>query len=210
MRLAMFVPLAALSLVTAYTGPILACGWWGDGEMNRDDGGIIVGADGRPVEQADAAPIPAGLQAARIPGRTGYGIAVFRPDLAIAYLRATNGLPISTIDELREAGFVAVVDLGTPEAEARLHGDETKAAGMRYFSIPVAAARPTQDDVALFSAAVVDPANRPLLVFADEASLLGDMWVLHRLGQGAPYGTAAGEGAAFGASSKPQQAGAGQ
>lgn len=210
MRFARLLPLAALCLVTAYAAPVFACGWWGDGEMNRDDGGAAIGADARTFEQTDAEPIPPGLQAARIPGQDGYGIAVFRPDLAVPYLRATNGRRINRIDELREAGFVAVIDLGTPAAEARLHGDETRAAGMNYVHIPVAAAGPTPDYVALFSAAVADKANRPLLVFADEASMLGDMWVLHRLGQGAPYGTAVGEGATFGAFSKTGQVGAGQ
>ena len=41
--------LASLSPVT--TG---ACGWWGDGEMDRDDDAIIVGADGRPVTRKPA------------------------------------------------------------------------------------------------------------------------------------------------------------
>lgn len=186
---------SALCLFMTFAGPALACGWWGDGEMNREDDAAVDGVGG----ESDADPIPAGVQAARLPNEAGYGIAVFRPDMAVPYLRATNGLRIARIGQLKEAGFVAIIDLGTPAA-AGLHRAETGALGMRYVSIPATGGMPTAEQVELFSNTIEDPANRPLVVYAPESSLLGNMWVLHRLGQGAYRGTALGEGLIFGVS----------
>lgn len=195
-----FLHLAALCMVTVFSGPALACGWWGDGEMNQGDD----------ADTSGAVPIPAGLQAARVPGETGYGAAIFRPDLAVPYLRATEGRKIARIGDLKAAGFAAVIDLGTPAATARLHRVETEASGMRYVSIPVAGGIPAAEQVALFSATLAEPANRPLLVYAPELAQLGDMWALHRLGQGAPHGTALGEGLAFGVSPELEESLAGR
>lgn len=196
---------SALWLVMAFVGPALACGWWGDGEMSRDDDAAVDDAGREP----DAGPIPAGIEAARLPGEAGYGIAVFRPDMAVPYLRATNGRKIARIAQLKEAGFVAVIDLETPAAAAELHRAETEALGMRYVNIPATGGLPTAEQVALFTGTVDDPANRPLVVYAPEASLLGNMWALHRLGQGAPRGTALGEGLALGATQELEEALAG-
>ena len=204
-----FLHVAALCLVTAFSGPAVACGWWGDGEMNQEDDATAAGADGKPLEDSATSPIPAGLQATRVPGKTGYGIAVFRPDLAVPYLRATNGRKIARIGELKAAGFAAVIDLGAA-ATARPHKAESEALGMRYVSIPTAGAMPTEQQVALFSMTIGESANRPLVVFSPESSQLGDIWVLHRLGQGAPLGTAFGEGLAFGVSRELEESLAGR
>lgn len=209
-RMKAFRLMAAACLVTLFAEPASACGWWGDGEMNREDDEIAAGVGGKPVGDSGTAPIPAGPEAARLPDGTGYGIAVFRADMAVPYLRATNGRKIAGIAGLNEAGFAAVIDLGTPAATARLHRTETEALGMRYVNIPAAGGTPAAEQVALFSGTVGDDANRPLVVYARELSLLGDMWVLHRLGQGAPRGTALGEGLAFGISRELQESLAGQ
>ncbi|MEN8195249.1 MAG: hypothetical protein ABFS30_01895 [Pseudomonadota bacterium] len=196
-RMKAFGYVSALGLVMAFAGPALACGWWGDGEMNQE--GDEIAADGKPVGETATSPIPAGLEAARLPGEAGYGIAVFRPDMAIPYLRATNGRRIARIGQLKEAGFVAIIDLGTPAA-AGLHRVETETLGMQYVNIPAIGGMPTAKQVELFTETIEDPANRPLVVYAPESSLLGNMWVLHRLGQGAYRGTALGEGLTFGVS----------
>ena len=206
MRMTAFPGVAALCLAAVLSGPALACGWWGDGEMNRDTDTAAAGSH----EDTGAARIPAGLQAARVPGREGYGIAVFRPDLAVPYLRATEGRRIARIEELKALGFAAVIDLGTPVTAAMSHRAETEALSMRYMNIPAAGGTPTPDEVALFSATLAGSANRPLLVYAPEAQLLGDMWTQHRLAQGAPLGTALGEGLVFGISRELEQALAGR
>jgi protein tyrosine phosphatase (PTP) superfamily phosphohydrolase (DUF442 family) len=193
-------PFLAL-LYLACSGPAAACGWWGDGELGRAD-------DDVPSLAEDGAPaIPAGRRAALLPGGEGYGIAVFRPDLAVPYLRATGGRSLTRIGELRVAGFAAVIDLGTPVAEAARHRAESAEAGMRYTSIPVVGTLPAAGDVTLFSGLVGDPGNRPLLVYAPDSGLLAAMWALHRLGQGAPRGTALGEAQAFGAAPEDLPAG---
>ena len=192
MRMTVFQYVAALCLVTAFPGSAFACGWWGDGEMNRDENAIDVGIDG-------VSSIPVGVQAAKIPGEKGYGIAVFQSNRAVPYLRATDGRQIAGIEQLRKVGFVTVIDLGTPAATARRHKAETELLGMHYVNIPVAGI-PTEEKVELFSRTVSDSANRPVVVYGPKISLLGDMWVLHRLGQGALRGTALGEGLVFGVS----------
>lgn len=206
LRLTAFRYASALCLVTTIAGPASACGWWGDGEMSQEGNAAVDDVGGEP----DAGPIPAGVEAARLPGKAGYGIAVFRPDMAVPYLRATNGQRITGIEQLKEAGFVAVIDLGTPAATARLHRVETEALGMHYVNIPATGGIPAAERVALFAGTIDDPANRPLVVYAPESSLLGNMWVLHRLAQGAPLGTALGEGLAFGISREIEESLAGQ
>ena len=73
---------------------------------------------------------------------------------------------------------------------------------MRYVSIPVPDGMPTPEQVEFFTGTIGDSANRPLVVFAPESDLLGNMWVLHRMGQGALRSTAFGEGMAFGTSAE--------
>jgi len=196
MRMKALGYMSAFCLFVFFPGSASACGWWGDGEMSQKDDAVIDDLSGEP----DAGPIPAGVLATRLPGNAGYGIAVFRPDMAVPYLRATNGRKFTKIGQLKEVGFIAVVDLGTPATTTRLHRTETETLGMRYVSIPAIGGMPTVEQVELFSKTIGDSANRPLVIYAPESSLLGNMWVLHRLAQGAPRGTALGEGLAFGTS----------
>lgn len=168
-----------------------ACGWWGDGEVNRDAIAIDVG--GMPS-------IPPGVEATKIPGERGYGVAVFQPRRAIPYLRATQGQPAERIDQLKDFGFVTVIDLGPPLETARRHEAETEATGMRYINIPVVGDIPTDRQIQIFSTVIGTASNRPLVVYSPKTTLLGNMWALHRLHQGALHGTALGEGAMFGVS----------
>ncbi len=133
-----------------------------------------------------------------IPGKTGYGFAVRRPDRALPYLRATGGRPVNDIGLLRDLGYLAVADLGTPSEAARLHEARTVVLGMRYFSIPVAGNIPSAEQVRRFSRLIADRGNRPLMVFGLSADLLGAMWTVHRLYTGAAKDTAFAEGRALG------------
>jgi hypothetical protein len=183
----------AAILAAALPEYAVACGWWGDGEMSRHGESIDVSAKG-------SATIPGGDQAAKIPGEEGYGIALFQPERAVPYLRAVQGRPVNTIKQLKDSGFSAVIDLGTQSSTAKLHRIESESVGIRYISIPISGSLPSKAQVALFSATVDTASHRPLVVYAPDITLLGDMWVLHRLNQGALHGTAIGEGLEFGIS----------
>lgn len=192
--LRLILPAAALMLylvVTASPRPANPCGWWGDGEVDLTGREITYGA---PVVGKGASPLSSDSPLTEVPGGAGHGIAVFRPDHAVPYMRVADGRNLSRIDQLKAAGFVFVIDLGAPSAT---HRTETEEAGMNYLSIPVEGETPSAEQVRRFSAAVDDPIHRPLVVFAPTVELLGTMWTLHRLGQGALHGTAVGEGRAF-------------
>lgn len=174
---------AAAALIFLFAMPpalVHACGWWGDGEMDRHTTTTLTAPDGKPVpEILDS-------QTAKLPGRMGYGIAVPEPGRAIPYLQATYGRPLNRIGELKAFGFKAVIDIGTPAKTARLHRAETKAVGMLYFNIPVSGDTPSAEQTRLFSQIVAQSGNAPLLVYAPTAPLLGMMWAFHRLSRGAP------------------------
>lgn len=171
----------------------IACGWWGDGEASSGaDDAVVIGADGKPIGQSEK------FKGMKLPGEMGYGIAISAPDKAVPYLRATFGQPVNRIDELKDFGFHAVIDLATPEKTAKLHRAETEALGMGYFNLPIDGDIPEQRQVDLYSEIILKAGNRPLLVYAPKASLLGLMWTSYRLDQGVPAEFAIQEGRAFG------------
>ncbi|MEW8506815.1 MAG: hypothetical protein AB2598_08900 [Candidatus Thiodiazotropha sp.] len=179
---------------TAFTSPghASACGWWGDGEVDRDDSEILTTPDGEVLPQVIT------QHSSKLPGRMGYGIAIPDPGRAIPYLQATMGRPLNRIAELHAFGFKTVIDLGTPEKSARLHRQETEALGMRYISIPVPGNLPSREDVEDFTQHVVDASHGMLLVYAPRAELLGTMWAAYRMNLGAPAGFAVREGRELG------------
>lgn len=192
------VAVAALtSSLVLLAGPVYACGWWGDAEMSRFHRDDVTAPRGEPLPEV------VDQQSAKLPGRTGYGIAVPEPGKAVPYLQATYGRPLNRISELRAFGFAAVIDLGTPEETARLHRAETEAVGMRYFSIPVKGDTPSIEQANLFSQIVYDYSRSPLLVYAPTAPLLGAMWASHRINHGASLDFAINEGRLLGLT--PQQ-----
>jgi protein tyrosine phosphatase (PTP) superfamily phosphohydrolase (DUF442 family) len=160
--------------------------------MNRSDTVVLSTADGKPVSGA------LGPETSKLPGRLGYGIVVPDPGKAIPYLKATYGRQISSIGELKDFGFEAVIDLGTPPDTANKHRHETEALGMRYFSIPVDTSMPTLEQTKHFNRMVIDNSHHPLLVYAPTAALLGTMWASYRANLGAPIGFAIEEGRALG------------
>ncbi len=174
-----------------YASPALACGWWGDGELNQD-------ADEAMVREPDAE--HPGLQDALVPDGSGYGIAITQDGRALPYRRAIGENNPATITELMKTGFTTVVDLDSPAGASRLHRSETEAARMIYISLGITGAIPTPEQVRRFLHAANDPANRPLLVFSNSPDLLGIMWAIRQLNQGNPPGQAFGEGRALGLS----------
>lgn len=193
-----FITILVLScIIMMAPGHSRACGWWGDGEVNRDDSEILTTPDGRVLPEILT------HHSSKLPGRMGYGIAIPDPGRAIPYLRATMGRPLNRIGELSAFGFKTVIDLGTPEKSARHHRQETEALGMRYINIPVEGNLPSQEEVEGFTQHVVDASHGMLLVYAPRAELLGTMWAAHRMNLGAPTGFALREGKELGM--KPDQ-----
>ncbi|MCP4128432.1 MAG: hypothetical protein GY753_15430 [Gammaproteobacteria bacterium] len=160
--------------------PVLACGWWGDGEVNRHNDVVLITPDEQSVPQSLTE------KTSKLPDRMGYGIAIPDPGRAIPYLQATRGRKINRIAELKIFGFETVIDLGTPEETARLHRSETEALGMSYISIPVNGTVPSQEQVNYFSQKVVNASSDMLLVYAPNSALLGTMWAAYRINLGAP------------------------
>lgn len=201
---AMAVGLLAVAVVSAGLPPALACGWWGDGEGD-DNEAIVIGADGQPVSKAGSASghavgpaIPSGLE---VPApRSGYGIAVRDGGSAVPYLDAVQGAAVYSIQQLHQAGFQAVIDLGTAPAVAALHRRETEVLGMKYFNIPIDGDVPGKAHVVRFSEILVDNENLPILVFSASADLLGGMWVNYRLSKGSSPEDAVEEGRKLGLS----------
>lgn len=172
--------------------PVHACGWWGDGEMNRDDNIVLTTPDGKPV------PETLDINSAKLPGRMGYGIAVTESGRAVPYLQATYGRQLNRISELKVFGFQAVIDLGTAAKTANLHQTETESVGMSYFNIPIKGDMPTAGQARLFSRKVMEFHHGSLLVYAPTAPLLGMIWASHRIYHGAPLEFAVREGKSLG------------
>ncbi len=172
--------------------PVLACGWWGDGEVNRNSDAVLTAPDGKSLPQALT------HKTSKLPGRIGYGIAIPDPGQAIPYLQATKGRQFNRITELKAFGFETVIDLGTPEKTAHLHRAETEALGMHYFSIPIDGAVPNQKQVNDFTQKVVSASNNMLLVYAPNSALLGTMWAAYRINLGAPVEFAINQGKELG------------
>jgi len=160
--------------------------------MNKSDTVVRSTTDGKPISERLS------LETSKLPGRMGYGIVVPDPGQAVPYLKATYGRQISSIGELKDFGFDAVIDLGTPLDTALKHRKETETLGMRYFNIPVDGSTPSTEQTREFSRMVIDNSQRPLLVYAPSSALLGSMWASYRINLGAPLGFAIEEGRALG------------
>jgi hypothetical protein len=180
---------------------LMACGWWGDGELNRDDDIALTGEDGKSL------PRTLSIQNAKLPGRMGYGIAVTEPGLAIPYLQATRGHQVNSIAELKTFGFKTVIDLGTPVKEARLHQLETETLGIHYINIPIEGNLPSKKQLSYFTQQVVNhSSHNMLLVYAPNATLLGTMWAAYRINLGAPLEFAIKQGKKLGMENEQESA----
>ena len=187
------IAITAFILLPLSPHQVIACGWWGDGEMNRDSEPAlptVTDASGQELQ---------GVAASKLPGRLGYGIAVLEPGRAVPYLQATYGWRINRIGDLRSVGYETVIDLGTPANAARLHRKESETVGMRYFNIPITEEFPSRDQVDRFGRLIMGFGRDPVLVYAPAASLLGIMWASYRIDYlGTPISFALDEGRSLG------------
>ncbi len=189
----------ALAILVAGSSPASACGWWGDGE-NDDNEAIVIGADGRPVPEAEPDNSATPVELKVPPPRSGYGIVVRLDGSAQPYLKIVHQRPAYSIQQLHGAGFWAVIDLGTGPKVAALHRQETLSLGMKYFNIPVDGNVPDKAGVARFGEILTVSGNLPILVFSAKADLLGGMWAYYRLTKGLPEEAAVIEGRGLGLS----------
>ena len=180
---------ATAILAIALSSPVSACGWWGDGEGD-DTETIDIGADGRPIsETAPADNRPKDMNRKRsihhgleVPSpRSGFGMVVQRDGSAIPYLDAVSGKSVYSIQQLRQAGFPAVIDLGTSPKVATLHRQETETLGMRYFNIQMKGDVAAKTEVSQFQKIITAKENLPILIFSASANRLGGMWTQFRL-----------------------------
>ena len=156
-----------------------ACGWWGDGEMNRDQ--LLQGSasGGRHI------PLFLDRDSITLPGNL-YGIAITEPGLAQPYLQSTYGRPISNIEDLGAFGFRTIIDLGPPgdlTSQEFLKGSRQR---IRYCRVPNESLIPGRIQVSEFRNLVLDAGNLPALVVAPAAEMLAGMWAAYRLELGAP------------------------
>jgi len=199
---------ATAIVATLLSAPVFACGWWGDGEGDETET-IDIGADGQPIsEKVSPSNHPKeknlkhsvhGGLAVPAP-RAGFGMVVQQDGQARPYLDVVGGKPIYSIQQLRQAGFPAVIDLGTSPKVATLHRQETETLGMRYFNIPMKGDVAAKMQVSQFQNILASKENLPILIFSSSANRLGGMWAQYRLLGGVAREEAIKEGKRFGLS----------
>lgn len=174
-----------------------ACGWWGDGEMNRDQviQGISFG-----VRQI---PLHLDRDSITLPGNFGYGMAITEPGQAQPYLQSTYGRPIGSIADLNAYGFRSIIDLGPLAGQRSREYREGLTQQMRYHRLPVASVIAGQGEVAGFRDLLLDADNLPAFVVAPAAEVLAFMWAAYRLEFGTPLSYAIAEARPMGL--RPEQ-----
>ena len=83
---------------------------------------------------------------------------------------------------LKADGVKAVVNLRQPgEHRAEEEQEAVKAAGLKYFNIPVSYQAPTDAGVDEFLKITDDKANRPLFIHCTAAIRVGAFWMIRRV-----------------------------
>ncbi len=159
---------------------VFACGWWGDGEMNRDLQMDYLASGNFHVSEI------LNSESLRFPGNLGYGMAILEPGLALPYLNATFGKPITSISDLGSYGIRTIIDLN-PDARAPVQRQhEVSSTRMQYHHLPVRGVIPDRTQVAELRELVLGSDNLPIVLTAPSAELLAGTWAGYRLTFGAP------------------------
>jgi uncharacterized protein (TIGR01244 family) len=83
---------------------------------------------------------------------------------------------------LKADGVKAVLNLRQPsEHRAEEEQEAVKAAGLKYFNIPVSYQNPSDADVDQFLKITDDPANRPMFIHCTAAIRVGAFWAIRRV-----------------------------
>ncbi|MBK9315530.1 MAG: protein tyrosine phosphatase family protein [Acidobacteria bacterium] len=84
--------------------------------------------------------------------------------------------------QLKADGIKAVINLRQPgEHRAAEEEEAVKAAGMKYFNIPVKYMEPKDEDVDAFLKLTDDPENRPAFIHCTLAIRVGAFWMIRRV-----------------------------
>lgn len=138
---------------------------------------------------------PAQAATAHAPFGDKVSAAIPNYNRALPEVGTSGAYHADAVPEVKALGFVAVVELrADSEAGVTANAEALKAAGIRYFHIPVTTKAPTESQVAEFAKIVNDPANQPVLVNCHSANRVGAMWALYRAAQGVPAEFAVQEG----------------
>jgi len=121
---------------------------------------------------------------------------------ALPQVGTSGAYRADAVPEVKALGFAAAVELRADDEEGvAANAEALKAAGIRYFHIPVTTKAPTEEQIAEFARIVADPANQPLLLNCHSANRAGAMWALYRASQGVPGEVAVEEGRTAGMTS---------
>ncbi len=173
---------------------LIACGWWGDGEINRSNRMTSLIARNKNLLTQSSV-----IQNTKVLGRMGYGLAIIEPGYAIPYLQAVKGNQVNQISELKMLGFKTVIDLNNNNKAVHLHRIETEALGMRYINIPIKGKLPSPIQLNNFTQQIViNASNAMLLIYAPNSALLGTMWAAYLINLGASIDFSVKQGKQFG------------
>jgi len=125
-------------------------------------------------------------------------------DRASPYIGTAGLLKAGGVAEAKRLGFVAILDLLGPDEAGGVAAERAaaKAAGLRFFHIPVTTRAPTWDQVRAFAPLIEDRANYPILVHCETANRVGAMWAMYRVMRGVDAQVAIEEGRAIGLTSR--------
>jgi uncharacterized protein (TIGR01244 family) len=95
----------------------------------------------------------------------------------------TGGQPrVEHFEQLKKDGVKAVLNLRQPsEHRAEEEQEAVKAAGLKYFNIPVNYQSPSEASVGEFLKITDDPANRPMFIHCTAAIRVGAYWMIRRV-----------------------------
>lgn len=178
-------------------GLVLACGFWGDGDVGMITNDSDVAADGRPLDQLDPV-VAKGIAETRLPGNRGFSFVLKDAMQAIPYARAVTSSEFTSINELKASGFVSVIDLLPLSAATRAHQSQSTDARISYFSVPVDTFPPQYKSVLSFAEIVSTSANFPMIVYAGNSTDLAALWAAYRFYTGAERSAAIAEGRELG------------
>lgn len=208
---AAMVPVAALAVGAAFTGPVHAQAKNPCAPAMAKPANPCAPAAAKPAnpcapaaaKKADEAPLPKGPYDTT----TKFQQAVYgneMPNIVKNYLRATpyigtGGLiDPSGMGILKTMGFKTIVNLNTAEEGATEEATLAKASGLEYINLAVPTKAPTAEQVAEFAKIADNPENYPILMHCESSNRVGAMWALYRASKGVPAEIAVEEGRAVG------------
>lgn len=119
---------------------------------------------------------------------------------------ATSGklLP-GAVDELKQHGFKAVLDMRTVKEGTKEEESDVREAGIEYYNIPIDKDWPEADAFVRFRSILENQENYPILIHCGSANRVGMMWSAYQLENGVEYEEAILEGRTIGMKPKREK-----